>query len=522
MAFAGHTRSLDLSHTPTGTPFIDNVHPDRHRHIISDQTSPKRSNHGPPNRSKSYSTQQELNKDAHGRNQSDDVPLNKVSFRDAISNLTDDMGNVPTRSLWIGNVPLNLTDDDLHMVFGKYGDILSVRATPAKHCGFVNFDYSDDAIRAWRACHEIDIFNTGVPVYVRFEKPPSWLKEKHPSLKRKRSLANSLLSFPDDPLKRPVPTGPRSQVLQAIPPTGPKSQQTSISPPPLRRHDTYRPHVLSEEDRTARKVAERHRQIDLYRPSYGDDGEILQSDKRSSIHNHDETLVRDRVFSHGSLVGNGQPPNGILAKSPTPSASSLHSSNRENTVSSLGIGIKGLAASRKESSGGSRRPELSIKGAAAQNRAAAPDISITSPPRTVTTSRKSLPNGRASLLASQAFKKPRSVSPEQSQNESETWKASLDEGTLMARNGVLPVDMTSPHNTPASIKEITKDKDLSNGFRHLEDETKQVQPLPMRKEKPGFPLLSHLFDIKEREDTPCIKSRDGISKVCEDGSHSNS
>nr|XP_019048935.1 pumilio domain-containing protein c [Kwoniella bestiolae CBS 10118]OCF27865.1 pumilio domain-containing protein c [Kwoniella bestiolae CBS 10118] len=55
---------------------------------------------------------------------------------------------VPTRSLWIGNLDVNATSDALLHVFAPYGAIESVRMLPEKTCAFVNFMEKTDAIRA--------------------------------------------------------------------------------------------------------------------------------------------------------------------------------------------------------------------------------------------------------------------------------------------------------------------------------------------------------------------------------------
>ncbi|WRT63890.1 uncharacterized protein IL334_000816 [Kwoniella shivajii] len=55
---------------------------------------------------------------------------------------------IPTRSLWIGNLDVNATSDALLNVFAPYGGIESVRMLPEKTCAFVNFMDKTDAIRA--------------------------------------------------------------------------------------------------------------------------------------------------------------------------------------------------------------------------------------------------------------------------------------------------------------------------------------------------------------------------------------
>lgn len=55
---------------------------------------------------------------------------------------------VPTRSLWIGNLDVNATSESLLKVFAPYGAIESLRMLPEKTCAFVNFMDKADAIRA--------------------------------------------------------------------------------------------------------------------------------------------------------------------------------------------------------------------------------------------------------------------------------------------------------------------------------------------------------------------------------------
>lgn len=55
---------------------------------------------------------------------------------------------VPTRSLWIGNLNSATTGQELMHAFAPYGAIESLRLLPEKECGFVNFVELADAIQA--------------------------------------------------------------------------------------------------------------------------------------------------------------------------------------------------------------------------------------------------------------------------------------------------------------------------------------------------------------------------------------
>ncbi|KAJ3092152.1 hypothetical protein HK102_010276 [Quaeritorhiza haematococci] len=55
---------------------------------------------------------------------------------------------IPTRSLWIGNVDPTLSPSDLLHLFSPFGAIESLRILPDKECAFVNYVRVEDAIRA--------------------------------------------------------------------------------------------------------------------------------------------------------------------------------------------------------------------------------------------------------------------------------------------------------------------------------------------------------------------------------------
>ncbi|PWN21418.1 hypothetical protein BCV69DRAFT_169722 [Microstroma glucosiphilum] len=54
----------------------------------------------------------------------------------------------PTRSLWIGNLDVSTTGQELMQAFAPYGAIESLRLLPEKECGFVNYVETADAVRA--------------------------------------------------------------------------------------------------------------------------------------------------------------------------------------------------------------------------------------------------------------------------------------------------------------------------------------------------------------------------------------
>ncbi|KAI8821491.1 uncharacterized protein EV422DRAFT_567225 [Fimicolochytrium jonesii] len=55
---------------------------------------------------------------------------------------------VPTRSLWIGNIDPTLSPSDLLTLFSPFGPIESLRILPDKECAFVNYVRMEDAVAA--------------------------------------------------------------------------------------------------------------------------------------------------------------------------------------------------------------------------------------------------------------------------------------------------------------------------------------------------------------------------------------
>lgn len=493
MTFAGHARSLDLSHSVSDCISTAAVHPKRHHYISVNQS--------PTHHARSHSTTQADNYEAYGRNYKDVGSVNRLSFREAVAAGTDDVGNSPSASLWIGNVPPNLADDMLVEVFERFGPIISVRATPYKKCGFVNFEDIDSAVNAWHDCHERDLFNTGIAVYVRYEKPPKFVqKDRRPSLKRKRSSVNSVVGGSEDAPRKPIPTGPRFQVPNNVPPSGPRPQQSSISPPPLRRHDTYRPTSYFEADRPERTSAERQRQSSLPQPNCESSPTKSEIDKRGSLQNHDRLPISDREVSQTNVASNIHSPAFPLKKPPSPSAS-LSQPSRERKKSLMqGIGNESLASPRSDPPGSSETPlqnelpRLDLKvierprAGAERNGQSTPGLTATNVNTTATTTAmlRSITPGQTGVKASNV------------KATSNTW--------LMLTN--VQSSSVRQRTLPASSAESTMD-DLTTAISTSATSSSRMKPsgLLRPKDKFGFERLSHLFVLKDKEDLIAQKAR---------------
>ncbi|ORZ20434.1 hypothetical protein BCR42DRAFT_207817 [Absidia repens] len=80
----------------------------------------------------------------------DDGALDDLSYDPAkIANSTSQTPTpTPTRSLWIGNLDITWTLDDLTALFTSFGHIENIRLLPDRECAFINFTFVEDAIKA--------------------------------------------------------------------------------------------------------------------------------------------------------------------------------------------------------------------------------------------------------------------------------------------------------------------------------------------------------------------------------------
>ncbi|CAL1261863.1 unnamed protein product [Larinioides sclopetarius] len=74
-------------------------------------------------------------------------------------------------SLWIGNVQEDVTEKKLIQMFGKYGELLSVKIMPEKYCAFVNYKLKSSPGKAMQAYQGLEL-SPGYKLYIRFPNLP--------------------------------------------------------------------------------------------------------------------------------------------------------------------------------------------------------------------------------------------------------------------------------------------------------------------------------------------------------------
>ena len=80
---------------------------------------------------------------------------------------------MPTRALWLGNIPSSTTISSLEAIFRNFGNIESTRVLTHKNCGFVNFEMLESAVRARSSLNGKEIFPGAGPVRIGYAKVPS-------------------------------------------------------------------------------------------------------------------------------------------------------------------------------------------------------------------------------------------------------------------------------------------------------------------------------------------------------------
>lgn len=85
----------------------------------------------------------------------------------------DGINEEPTRALWLGNIPSSTTVSSLHVIFGNFGQIDSLRILTHKNCGFVNYEKLESAICARSQLNSKEVFPGAGPIRIGFAKVPS-------------------------------------------------------------------------------------------------------------------------------------------------------------------------------------------------------------------------------------------------------------------------------------------------------------------------------------------------------------
>jgi hypothetical protein len=84
-------------------------------------------------------------------------------------------GQIPSKSLWVGNIDNSLTEKDLLGIFKAFGPIESIRVLASKECAFVNYENIEDAMKAKSSLQGGHIGNCVVKIaFSRTDAPSSF------------------------------------------------------------------------------------------------------------------------------------------------------------------------------------------------------------------------------------------------------------------------------------------------------------------------------------------------------------
>ena len=101
------------------------------------------------------------------------MQLGGMGARSSFDNGDESTQDIPTRALWLGNIPMSTTMSSVEAIFEKFGRIESSRVLVHKNCGFVNFEAVESAITAKATLNGKELFPGAGPVKIGFAKAPS-------------------------------------------------------------------------------------------------------------------------------------------------------------------------------------------------------------------------------------------------------------------------------------------------------------------------------------------------------------
>ena len=190
----------------------------------------------------------------------------------------DERGNAPSRSLYVGNIPLGIKGSAIRYIFAEFGEIQS-SSPPAfgradRGYAFLNYTDVESAQRALFHCHLRDLFGNG-ECNIRFTGSQQQPKMQGPARGSKISEARSewfqqtttTTTAPQAAGIQHIGTadgGPQPQNSKLPPaapkkmrefaekvaksPSAPRTVRVDVSPPPIRRVDLHRPERASTND----------------------------------------------------------------------------------------------------------------------------------------------------------------------------------------------------------------------------------------------------------------------------------
>ncbi|XP_042340345.1 STI1-like protein [Plectropomus leopardus] len=92
------------------------------------------------------------------------------------------------RSLWVGNITLEVTEKDLLDLFKIFGEIESIRVLHERFCAFINFKNANMAAKALERLQGVEL--GGMKLVMRY--PDRWIQRTLPSIQRTNTSLSSI------------------------------------------------------------------------------------------------------------------------------------------------------------------------------------------------------------------------------------------------------------------------------------------------------------------------------------------
>ncbi|KAL7404206.1 hypothetical protein ABVT39_011436 [Epinephelus coioides] len=92
------------------------------------------------------------------------------------------------RSLWVGNITLEVTEKELWDLFKMFGEIESIRVLHERFCAFINFKNANMAANALEKLQGVEL--GGIKLVMRY--PDRWIQRTLPPIQRTNTSLNSI------------------------------------------------------------------------------------------------------------------------------------------------------------------------------------------------------------------------------------------------------------------------------------------------------------------------------------------
>lgn len=140
--------------------------------------------------------------------------------------LASNSGPPPCRNIWLGNLPSDFTEQDVHEVLHKFGTIEKIKMLPVKNCAFIKFSSLDSAINAKHTLLGTMIRDR--PVKINFGKEEALFESNIALQQNAQQAQQTQILIPQRVQKSPSPQVPKGPLIPPPPEDSPPPEDPQI------------------------------------------------------------------------------------------------------------------------------------------------------------------------------------------------------------------------------------------------------------------------------------------------------